>query len=70
MKIERVGTIITVDQLLELVKLAVSSKTNELEIEVARSLRYLLSPPYMTTGDPSDFANLKPGEIRYVSDDQ
>lgn len=47
MKIERVDPLITVEQTIELVKLAVSSKTNELEMAVAMCLKAIVMPPYI-----------------------
>jgi hypothetical protein len=69
MNIERIQPLLTIEQLIRILELAVSSKTNEMEITVARSLEMLLMPPIMVSDDPSLFANLKPGEIRRVSDD-
>lgn len=47
MKIERLDPLITVDQTIELVKLAVSSKTQELEKAVALCLKAIVTPPYI-----------------------
>lgn len=47
MTIERIPPLITVDQTIELVKLAVSSKTNELEMAVALCLKAIVMPPYI-----------------------
>jgi hypothetical protein len=52
--IERIKPLITVEQLIELVKLAVSSKTNELEIEVARAIRMIIPPPMVYREQPND----------------
>lgn len=47
MQIERIDPLITVEQTIELVKLAVSSKTIELEMAVAMCLKAIVTPPYM-----------------------
>lgn len=52
--IERVMPLITVEQTIELVKLAVSSKTNEMELAVAMALKSILMPPMIYKEDTTN----------------
>lgn len=68
MSIERVAPLITVEQLTELVNLAVSSKTNELELAVAEAIKAISTPPMIYTGDvkEEDFTSWRANETIHI----
>ena len=49
--IERVEPIITPEQLIRILELAVQSKTNELEIAAAKALHQIGSPAFIYKGE-------------------
>ncbi len=66
-KITRLPEAITADQLIELVKAAVSSKTNEIELVTARAIERMMNPPSMVTNMLREGINAEPGGITFVN---
>lgn len=66
--VERIQPLITPDQLTELVAVAVTSKTNELELAVAKAINMMMAAPFIVDPsmvNPENFAHafINPGSI-------
>ena len=59
------------EQLVELVKAASASKTNELEICVAHTIERMFNPPYIAVDDLRDgLCGIEPGGITFVTEEE